>query len=118
MTRLLRTLFLCLLACAGTAAFANCGHSGGSDYCGPEPLSLVYVTASGLVYIKPTTPLSPAPIGFACTPVSGSYFVLNPNAANFKPLYAALLTARASGAPVTLVADPAQPQCTILYVTL
>ena len=100
------------------AVFAACGHEVGVDFCGPELVGLLYVTGSGLVYVRPTTALSPAPAGFLCKPAGGSYFVLDPKASNFKQVYAALLSARVSGAQVTLVADPAQSTCTVLYVTL
>jgi hypothetical protein len=100
------------------AVFANCGHNSGVDFCGPELIGLLYVTESGLVYVRPTTPLTPTPPGFVCTPAGGGYFVVDPKAANFKQLYAALLSARVSGAEVTLVADPAQSICTVVYVTL
>lgn len=98
--------------------FGNCGHNSGVDFCGPELIALLYITQSGLVYVQPTTPLSPTPAGFACAPAGGGYFVLDPKAANFKQTYAALLSARVSGAEVTLVADPAKSTCTIVYVTL
>jgi hypothetical protein len=101
-----------------SAVFGACGHSLNTDYCGPELIRLIYVDTGGLVYVQPTTALAPAPTGFVCIPVAGEYFVLTPNSANFKQIYAALLSARVAGAPVTLVADPAQPTCTILYVTL
>lgn len=52
------------------AVFANCGHNSGVDFCGPELISLLDVTQSGLVYVRPTTPLTPAPTGFVCTPNS------------------------------------------------
>ena|SRR5215467_10584230 len=100
------------------AVFAACGHNSGVDFCGPELVGLLYVADSGLVYVKPTTPLTPPPPGFVCAPAGDGYFVLNPKAANFKQIYAALLSARVSGAEVTLVADPAQSTCTIVYVTL
>jgi len=118
MKKLLRAALLTAASCLPGAVFAACGHNSGVDFCGPELVSLIYVTSSGLVYVAPTTPLAPTPPGFACSPVSGRYFVLEPNAGNFKQIYAALLTARVSGAPVTLVADPAKATCTIVYVTL
>lgn len=118
MKKLVHAAALFLSLCNPAAVFSDCGHVVGTDYCGPELISLLYVTASGYLYVRPTTPLSPAPQGFVCTPVSGSYFVLPPSAPNFKQVYAALLTARVSGAPVTIVADPSQSACTITYVTL
>jgi hypothetical protein len=117
MKKLLRAAFLAAI-CLPAMGYGACGHSVSVDYCGPELLSLIYVNTSGLVYVRPTTSLTPTPAGFACQPVSGAYFVLNPNAPNFKQVYATLLSARVSGAPVTLVADPALSSCTILYVTL
>jgi hypothetical protein len=118
MSALLRAMLLSVAACLPVRVIAGCGHSSGVDFCGPELISLLYVTGSGLVYVQPTSSLMPAPAGFTCSPVSGSYFVLDPKASNFKQIYAALLSARISGAPITLVADPAQPTCTILYITL
>ena len=118
MSKLLRTMVQFLVVCAPAGVYAHCGHSGGVDYCGPELMQLLYITSSGAVYVRPTSPLNPAPSGFVCTPLSGEYFVLHSQAANFKQIYAALLSARVSGAPVTLVADPAQPTCTVLYITL
>ena len=98
---------------------AACGHAAsGNDYCGPELIGLLDVDGSGAVYVRPTSALSPTPAGFACKPVSGAYFVLSPSNGNFRQIYAALLSARISGAPVTIVSDPAQSACTILYVTL
>ena len=114
----LRALVSALATCLPGGVFAGCGHSGGVDFCGPELIGLLYVTNSGVLYVRPTTRLSTPPPGFACTPVSGAYFVLSPNLANFQQIYAALLAARTSGVPMTLVADPAQATCTILYVTL
>jgi hypothetical protein len=114
-----RLVFLALFLWPSAAAFAVCAHSGtGNDYCGPELISVLYIDGSGAIYVRPTTALSPAPAGFVCAPVSGAYFLLSPNNTNFKQIYAALLSARVSGAPVTLVSDPAQPICTILYITL
>ena len=119
MNRLQRVAALLTLAAwLPGAALANCGHDSGVDFCGPELMSLLYVTQSGLVYVRPSTPLTPRPTGFVCAPVGGGYFVLDPKATNFKQIYAALLSARVSGAEVTLVADPAQSTCTIAYVTL
>ena len=118
MKRLLRVALLTVASCLPWAVFATCGHSGGVDYCGPDVVGLIYVTSSGLVYVQPAGPLNAAPRGFVCAPAGGSYFVLEPNATNFKQIYAALLTARVSGAPVTLVADPAKSTCTLMYVTL
>jgi hypothetical protein len=116
--KLVRAASLLLSLCLPVGAFGACGHVTGVDYCGPELISLLYVTASGYLYVQPTTPLSPTPQGFVCTPASGIYFVLAPSAPNFKQIYAALLSARVSGAPVTIVADPSQSTCTITYVTL
>ena len=118
MKTLLRATVLTMAAWLPGTLFATCGHNSGVDFCGPEFISLLYVTESGLVYVRPTTPLAPPPAGFLCKPVGGSYFVLDPKASNFKQVYAALLSARVSGAEVTLVADPARSTCTILYVTL
>jgi len=118
MRNLERTALVALAMCLPAGVFGACGHSVGVDFCGPDLLRLIYINASGLVYVRPTGPLVPLPSGFVCTPVSGVYFVLNPNAANFQQIYSALLSARVEGATVTLVADPAQPTCTIMYVTL
>lgn len=106
---------LCAVAatiCAD-AAFA-CGHNDGADYCGPELIGTIYVTAAGSVYIRPSSSWS----GVVCSPISGAYALLNPTSANFKQLYAMLLSAKLSGEQVTMVMDPSQPQCTITYVTL
>jgi|HubBroStandDraft_6_1064221.scaffolds.fasta_scaffold193085_2 hypothetical protein len=114
-----RILFLALFLWPAASTWAACAHSAtGNDYCGPELISVLYIDGSGAIYVRPTSTLSPAPAGFVCAPVSGAYFLLSPNNANFKQIYAALLSARVSGAPVTMVSDPAQPICTILYVTL
>jgi hypothetical protein len=114
-----RILSLALLLWPTASALAACAHSAtGNDYCGPEPISLLYVDSSGAVYVSPSSLLSPKPSGFACTPVSGAYFLLSPNNASFKQIYATLLSARIAGAPVTIVSDPSQSACTILYVTL
>ena len=118
MNTLLRVALLTVAGWLPGVVFANCGHNSGTDFCGPELIGLLYVTESGLVYVRPATPLTPAPTGFVCTPAGSGYFVLDPKGANFKQIYAALLSARVSGAEVTLVADPAQPTCTIAYVTL
>jgi hypothetical protein len=115
--KLLRVAVVTIAGLAGPVC-ANCGHSSGVDFCGPELIGLLYITESGLVYVQPSTPLTPPPAGFVCTPAGGGYFVLDPKAANFKQTYAALLSARVSGAEVTLVADPAKSTCTIVYVTL
>jgi hypothetical protein len=104
---------------AAAPASASCTHAtDGTDSCGPELIHLLYVTASGAVYVQPSSSLTPAPTGFNCKPVAGAYLTLSPQAINFKPLYALLLSARLSGAPVTMVMDPLQPQCTISYVTM
>jgi hypothetical protein len=118
MMMLWRAACVALGTWSAAVAFGACAHSGTADYCGPELLRLLYVDGSGVVYVQPTTSLSPTPPGFACTPVIGTYFVLVPSSPNFKQIYAALLSARISAAPVTLVADPAYSTCTILYVTL
>jgi hypothetical protein len=118
MNKLRATMVQLLVACVPAGVHAQCGHSEGVDYCGPELIQLLSITSSSAIYVQLTTPLSPAPAGFGCTPVSGRYFVLPPAIRNFKQIYATLLSARVSGAPVTVVADPTQPTCTVLYVTL
>jgi uncharacterized membrane protein len=106
---------LCTIAAAiWTGPALACGHGGGADYCGPELISALYVTAAGSVYVQPSSSWT----GVVCSPVSGSFAILNPAAANFEQLYALLLSAKLSGEQVTLVMDPSQPQCTITYVTL
>ena len=97
---------------AGTAG--ACGHSGATDYCGPELIAMIYVTSSGNVYLQPSSSWG----GVVCTPVSGTYAVLLASAANFKQLYALLLSAKVSNNQVQMVMDPAQSTCTITYVTL
>jgi hypothetical protein len=114
-----RLVFVALFLWPAAAAWCACVHSGtGNDYCGPELITLLDVDSSGAVYVRPSSALSPLPAGFVCTPVSGTYFVLSPSNANFKQIYAALLSARIAGAPVTIVSDPSQSACTILYITL
>jgi hypothetical protein len=107
------------LAMVPTWAWATCERGpDGSQACVAEQIQLLYVTQSGAVYLMPTSSLAPATTGFSCEPVSGRYLLLNPAAPNFKALYAALLSARVVGAPVTMALDPTQPVCTIAYVTL
>jgi hypothetical protein len=118
MKRLARSGIATLASCMPMGVFGNCFHAVGTDYCGPELVRLMYVTNAGPMYVEPTTALEPAPQGFVCKPVAGRYFMLEPSAPNFKQIYAALISARVAGAAVTLVADPARPTCTILYVTL
>ena len=118
MKKLLGTMVQILAACVPAGVYAQCGHSEGVDYCGPELIQLLYITSSSAIYVELTTPLNPAPAGFGCTPVSGRYVVLRPEVRNFKQIYATRLSARVSGASVTVVADPTQPSCTVLYVTL
>jgi hypothetical protein len=118
MNRLLRVVLLIMAGGLPGAVFATCQHSQGADFCGPDPISLLYVTSSGLIYVQPSGLLQAIPAGFTCSPVAGSYFVLDPKASNFQQIYALLLSARSTGAgAVTLVADPAQSTCTILYAT-
>ena len=118
MPKLAKMLLPIALAGMVSSAYADCGHVGSTDYCGPELIQLLYVSANGAVYVQPSTSLATPPAGFLCKPVAGAYLLLNPAAANFKPIYAVLLSARMSGAPVTLILDPGQAQCTITYVTL
>ncbi len=118
MKTLVRNAVLVVATCHPAGVFGACAHVEGTDYCGPELVSVIYVTASGAIYVRPTSPLTPVPSGFVCKPVSGEYFVLAPSAPNFKQMYAALLSARVSGAEVTIAADPSQSTCTIAYVTL
>ena len=115
----MRAGLLALAGAAPAAVFAICGHGqDGTDYCGPELIRQLYITKMGTGDVRPTTPLTPLPSGFACAPVSGTWFILDPAAPNFKQLYAALLSARVSGAPVTLVTDPTKHDCTISYIEL
>ncbi len=118
MQGLWRAAIAVLVSSLPAVTFADCIHAVNTDYCGPELIRLIYVTSAGPVYVQPTTSLEPAPQGFLCKPVAGAYFVLDPNAPNFKQVYATLISARVAGAPVTIVADPARSTCTILYVTL
>jgi hypothetical protein len=118
MPKLANMLLMVSLTAGMSSAYADCGHAGTTDYCGPELIQLLYVSANGAVYVQPSTPLAAPPVGFLCKPVAGAYLVLNPAAANFKQIYATLLAARISAAPVTLILDPGQAQCTITYVTL
>jgi hypothetical protein len=104
-----------ILVFAGSTAFA-CGHSGSTDFCGPEKIGLLYVTTSGNVFVLPSSSLIGN--GVACTPLSGQYAVLSAAAPNFKEVYATLLAAKLSDYQVKLVMDPTQTQCTITYVTL
>ena len=80
--------------------------------CGPEMVGLLYTTASGLVYVQPSSSVA----ALSCTTVSGTYIVLNPAAANFRELYAALLSAKISGSNVTIAMDVTQSTCTVGYV--
>ena len=117
----MRTLFQLLLAIGALTlsgeALATCYHTpDGTDLCGPEPVQQLYVTANGGIYVMPTSSLIALPPRFGCTPVAGSYFALDPKSANYKQIYASLLSARMSGAPVTFVLDPAQRQCTLSYI--
>jgi hypothetical protein len=91
-----------------------CNRSDATDYCGPEAIAMIYVTASGNVYIQPSSSWN----GVRCTPVIGTYAVLAASSANFKQLYAMLLSAKVSGNQVEMVMDSAQSTCTISYVTL
>lgn len=118
MLKLCALILMLSFGFASSIASADCGHSGNIDYCGPELIQLLYVTASGAVYVQMTSPLTPPPAGFLCSPVAGTYLLLNAQAPNFKQLYAALLSARMTGAAVTVVLDPTQSQCTISYVTV
>jgi hypothetical protein len=118
MPKLANMLLAVALAAMVPSAYADCGHAGNTDYCGPELIQLLYVSANGAVYVQPSTSLVTPPAGFLCKPVAGAYLMLSPAAANFKQIYATLLSARLSGASVTLILDPSQAQCTITYVTL
>jgi hypothetical protein len=106
-----------MLLSSGAHAICAAG-TGGTAYCGAEVIQLLYVSQTGVVYVQPTSSLNPAPANFPCTPVGGSYFVLQPTAAAFKQIYSLLLSARISGAPITMVSDPTQSACTISYVTM
>ena len=117
--RLSGPLLAMTLAVAPAWSWATCAkETDGSDACVAEVIQMLYVTQSGAVYLLLTSSLAPASTGFSCTPVSGRYIVLNPAAPNFKALYAALLSARMVGAPVSVVMDPNQSSCTIAYATL
>lgn len=118
MKALARAVFWMLGGCLPGTILAACVHALDTDYCGPELIRLVYVSSAGPVYVQPSTSLEPAPQGFMCKPVAGRYFLLESNAPNFKQIYATLISARVSGAPVTIVADPTRSVCTIAYVTL
>jgi hypothetical protein len=118
MKGLVRAVIGVLGSCLPAGVFASCLHAVDTDYCGPELMRLIYVTSAGPVYVQPSTSLEPAPTGFVCKPVAGGYFLLDSNAPNFKQIYATLISARVAGAPVTIVADPGRPVCTIAYVTL
>lgn len=119
MKRFVRALLALGFVALPSAAFAICAAgTAGTAYCGPEVIQLIYVSQSGAVYVQPTSNLSPAPANFPCTPAAGAYFVLNPTSPAFKQIYTVLLSARLSGAPVTMVTDPTQATCTISYVTL
>jgi hypothetical protein len=101
------------------ASWATCARDAeGSDVCGSEQIQTLYVTQTGAVYVTPTSSLAPSSTGFSCAPVAGRYLLLNSTAPNFKALYAAILSARVVGAPVTLVMDPTQSACTIAYAIL
>jgi hypothetical protein len=97
-----------------TGTALGCGRGDAADYCGPELIAMLYTTASGLVFIQPSSAWN----GAVCVPVSGTYAQLLPSAPNFKQLYALLLSAKLSGSQVQMVMDPAQSTCTITYVTL
>lgn len=96
-------------------AFA-CGHSGSTDYCGPELVAQIYATVSGDVYVQPSS--SWTGNGVVCAPISGKYALLSSKASNFKQIYATLVSAKLSGYQITMVMDRAQSQCTIAYITL
>jgi len=111
-------LAICL-AMVPASAWATCARQAdGTDVCISEQIQTLYVTQSGAVYLLPTSSLAPSSAGFACTPAGGRYLLLDPAAPNFRAVYAALLSARVVGAPVTLAMDPSQSTCTISYVTL
>ncbi len=54
----------------------------------------------------------------SCLAIQGSLLRLNPAEANFKDVYAMLLSANLIGKPVTIRLDDAQSNCYILYVTV
>jgi hypothetical protein len=108
-----------VLAIVPAWSWATCAREAdGSDACASELIRLLDVTQAGDIYVMPTSSLAPASTGFSCAPVLGQYLVLNSTASNFKSLYAALLSARIVGAPVTLVMDRMQAACTIAYALL
>jgi len=113
MKQLFRALVVIAGLTTGLTAMA-CGRSQSVDYCGPELIAVLYTTASGAIYVQPSSSWS----GVVCTPISGVYAQLLPSASNFKQVYALLLSAKLSGFQVEMVMDPAQSQCTITYVTL
>jgi hypothetical protein len=113
--RLSTAVCLATLLCAGSTALA-CGHSGSTDFCGPEKIGVLYTTTNGNVFVLPSSGLIGN--GVVCTPLSGQYAVLSAAAPNFREVYATLLAAKLSDYQVKLVMDPNQTQCTITYVTL
>ena|SRR5579862_568525 len=118
MQSFLRTALQCSAALLPMSGAMACTHSNGTDVCGPEVIQTLYVAQSGSVYVSVPSLQQALPQGFACTVISNQYVLLNPAAAAFKQIYAALLSAKLAGAPVTLVMDPTQNQCTISYVLL
>ncbi|MCH2160073.1 MAG: hypothetical protein MK096_14990 [Oleiphilaceae bacterium] len=51
-----------------------------------------------------------------CDAVSGVYFSLDPNAQNFKEMYAAVLAAYMSGKKIQLRVQEGSSECTLSYV--
>ena len=115
---ILRLAFYCAMALLPMSGAVACGHSEGTDFCGPEVIQKLYVAQSGAVYISVPSLMQHLPQGFTCTLISNEYVQLSPASSAFKQIYAALLSARLAGAPVTLVMDPTQSQCTVSYVVL
>ena len=114
--RRLRGSLLLFLGTLLSGTALACGHSGSTDYCGPELIAQIYAPVSGDVYVQPSS--SWTGNGVVCAPISGKYALLPSSAPNFKQIYATLVSAKLSGYQVTMVMDRAQTQCTIAYITL
>lgn len=107
-------IFLLIILFLTAAVQANDGGACNPDHCGGVFVDMLYVEASGRVYIA----TSGDEKLLNCQAVAGVYVTLSEGSPGRDLIYSTLLTAHTTNQRLTIQVDDNIPGCIIQYVTL
>lgn len=107
-------ILILIMLFPATAVQANDGGACNPDHCGGIFVDMLYVEASGRVYIA----TSGDEKLLNCQAVAGVYVTLSEGSPGRDLIYSTLLTAHSTNQRVTIQVDDNIPGCIIQYVTL